>query len=280
MTNVGKIQLLGTNTVSQKRLQSRLTCPMLPAARMLMLQDTALSRHYYWTALTALRFLDERSGRRRFGPDADARWDGFAGDAPASIHGNNSRIRILSDADRIDLLLRDADIQWPGAFGARAVFDLAEIPEDDAFGHDWVPYDDAATLWHQVTLTPLIPDLTQLSHRICTIWDTPLTLDPLPPLHPNTRWLLQDPSSVAAAIGAFAADSARVWHSQVLVVAGSPLEAGLSLQQRRIRGLTRQLAALAAGLLSQSKPTRILNRTPATDEYRGYERPGSSMEVA
>lgn len=245
-----------------------------------MLPDTALTGYYYCTALTALRFLDERSGGRRFGPDADALWDGFAGEEPASFHDKNARFRILSDADRIDLLLRDADVQWLGAFGARTVFDLVDVAEDDSFGHDWTPFADAVALWHQVTLTPLIADLSQLFQRFSITWDIPLSPDPLPPLHPNTRWLLHGPSSIAAAIEAFAVDSAVVWHSQVVVVAGSPLEPGLSPYQRRLRGFTRQLAALAAGLLGQPRPTRILSRAPAADELRGYVWLGSSREVA
>lgn len=243
-----------------------------------MRPTAALVEPYYRSALTALRYLDERIGRRRFGLDADARWNSFAGDDPSPLHDRRTRIRLLTVADRIDLLLRDADIQWPGAFGARTVFDLTDVPEDDAFGHEWTPCKDAATLWQQVTLPPLIPDLNRLIHCIFDIWSIALVRAPLPPLRPNARWSLHGPFSVAAAIAAFAGEPAVVWHSQVLVVAGSPLAPGLSPQQRLHRGLTRQLAALAAGLLGQPKPTRIL--TADSDETRGHQRLGAATEAA
>ena len=69
---------------------------------------------YYEGALWALRFIEaRRPTRRRFGAEADATWAAFRGDLGASA--------------RIDLLLRDADTQWPGAFGARSVYDLAAV---------------------------------------------------------------------------------------------------------------------------------------------------------
>lgn len=94
-----------------------------------MTPDTRSRRLYYTAALIGLRYVDQRSGQRRFGADADARWSQLAGD--------------LHLADRFDLLLRDADAQWHGAFGARSVFDLPEVAEDDAFGADWVPLEDS-----------------------------------------------------------------------------------------------------------------------------------------
>lgn len=73
------------------------------------------TRAYYRAALTGLRFIDSKQGTgRRFGENARALWAEFRGD--------------LTDAHRIDLMLRDADVQWPGAFGAvqelRAVLSL------------------------------------------------------------------------------------------------------------------------------------------------------------
>lgn len=245
-----------------------------------MLPGKALTEPYYRTAIAALHFLDDRNGRRRFGPDADARWHNFAGEGPTSRQGG-ARARILSVADRIDLLIRDADIQWSGAFAARTVFDLTEVAEDDAFGHAWGPFEDAVATWHQVTLTPHIPDIAGLLSRISIFWKTPLRpADPLPPLSPQSRWLLLGPSAVASAILAFAAAPGAVWHDQVIVVAGSPLAAGLSLQQQQVRGLTRQLAAIAAGLLAQPRPTTILSRPPAADEHRDHVRLGSPEEDA
>lgn len=77
----------------------------------------------------ALRFVESRRAtKRRFGPDADATWTAFRDDFGTSA--------------RIDLLLRDADTQWPGAFGARSVYGLAAVAEDEAFGAAWMPLDD------------------------------------------------------------------------------------------------------------------------------------------
>ena len=69
---------------------------------------------YYEAALCALRFVEaRRATRRRFGPEADATSTAFRGDFGTSA--------------RIDLLLRNADAQWPGAFGARSVYGLASL---------------------------------------------------------------------------------------------------------------------------------------------------------
>jgi len=76
--------------------------------------------------LAALRFVQTRRPTKcRFGAEADATWADFRGD--------------LGGAARIDLLLRDADAQWPGAFGARSVYDLAAVAADEAFGATWEP---------------------------------------------------------------------------------------------------------------------------------------------
>src|SRR5690606_19270262 len=76
---------------------------------------------------------------RRFGADADALWKTFAGG--------------LKTSDRIDLLLRDADATWWGAFGARATFGLRAVAEDDAFGPAWVALEpmDGERMWRACT---------------------------------------------------------------------------------------------------------------------------------
>jgi hypothetical protein len=64
------------------------------------------SSAYYRGVLTALRFLEQRRPTgRRFGPEADLRWSSFRGH--------------LLDIDRVELMVRDADAEWPGALGAR-----------------------------------------------------------------------------------------------------------------------------------------------------------------
>ena len=81
---------------------------------------------FYAAAVAGLRALDARERTaRRFGPDADTRWSSFKG--------------ALTDADRIDLLLRDAAVTWGAAFSASEVFDLFGLAPDEPFGPDWKP---------------------------------------------------------------------------------------------------------------------------------------------
>lgn len=238
--------------------------------------DPLLARLYYRSALTALRYLDARTGRRRFGADADARWHAFAGDEPSDAHRDSARPRILLDADRIDLLLRDADAQWPGAFGARVVFDLSAVAQDDAFGAHWTPVADGIAVWQQVTRAPLAQSLDELLHQLCDHWELRLAFSPLPTPGPTERWLVHGAEAIASAILAFAASPNAVWHVQVLVVAESPQIADLAPQHQRQRAFERHLAALAAGLLGQSAGTRILRESPPASECAGYRRFSSS----
>lgn len=237
-----------------------------------MFVEPLLARRYYRSALTALRFIDERNGRRRFGADADARWHSFAGDDPGEAHRDDARPRILVEADRIDLLLRDANAQWPGAFGARVAFDLSAVAEDDAFGAEWAPVIDGLVLWQQVTRAPLTASLPQLLSQLGALWDVGLALPALPIPGPTERWLVHGPAATAAAILAFASSPNAVWHAQVLVIAEPPLVEGLTSQVQRHRAFGRHLAALAAGLLGQPQPTRLLREMPPEDEYPGYQR--------
>ncbi len=98
---------------------------------------------YYRAAIRALRFVENRRPTgRRFGTEADARWAALRGD--------------LATADRVDLLVRDANAEWPGAFGARAVFHLTDVAEDDPFGAHWLPLDpvDGEDLWRSCAADP------------------------------------------------------------------------------------------------------------------------------
>lgn len=231
--------------------------------------DPRSRRLFYTAALTGLRFVDRRTGQRRFGEDADARWLPFAGD--------------LHLADRLDLLLRDADAQWPGAFGARTVFDLPEVAEDDAFGADWQPLDDedARELWRDITAQPPPDDLAALVRRLFGVWETPFEPVPLPELTPTSRWLLFTPDAVASALLAFAAGSDLAWSDQVVIAVHSPLLLREKDHPRAplTRALTRQLAAMAPALLGhQLRPTAFaaLDQPyqPRADEQLVGLRPG------
>ncbi|MCC7381018.1 MAG: hypothetical protein IT384_04270 [Deltaproteobacteria bacterium] len=188
---------------------------------------------FYQAALVGLRYLEaQKPSGRRFGPDADARWSAFRGD--------------LTTADRIDLLLRDADAQWPSAFGARGVFAKDAVAEDEAFAPDWSPLEpiDAEKLW-RATISRTPPPTPRAALEACAdAWDTKIT-----PATPTTiaaadKILLVGPSAIVATIEAFAGRSELDFCDQVVVIATPPAH--------------RQLAAVGSALLGTTKPLRIL----------------------
>ncbi|HYO54675.1 hypothetical protein [Archangium sp.] len=86
--------------------------------------------NFYEAAFVGLKALDSRAGgARRFGPNADARWDLFKGE--------------MKERDRLDLLIRDAAANHPAAFAPRCIFLLDGLAEDEPFGPEW-PGPDAA----------------------------------------------------------------------------------------------------------------------------------------
>lgn len=207
------------------------------------------SRAYYRGALTALRFLEERQPTgRRFGQDADLRWSSFRGH--------------LQDVDRIDLLVRDADAQFPGSLGARRVFHLRGVAEDDAFGKDWAPLDPiaGAELWRELARGPAPPTLGLALSAIAAEWRLPLAPFTVPAVHPSTRLVVCGPSAVAALAEAFEgpADLARTdldWADQVAVVATAPG--------------ARQLAAFCGAALGVTKQPVLLAANEAHADLRG-----------
>lgn len=188
--------------------------------------------HYYEAALRTLAFVERRSPTaRRFGAEADARW--------SALRGN------LTTADRIDLLLRDADAQWPASFGARNVFALRAAAEDEAFGAAWSPLDpvDAEALWRRLAATPAPADVSAAMATAATVWG--LTLSPVDvgAIQPTEKLIVVGPSALAATVAAFARGDALDWADQVIVVATPAPH--------------RQLAALAGALLHATKPTAL-----------------------
>lgn len=198
---------------------------------------------YYRGALTSLRFVDARKGRRRFGPDADARWDAFAGD-PA----------ILTHMDRADVLISDADVQWPGAFGARAVFGLRDVAESDAFGPAWPGL--KSKLWQEVSEAPEPATTAELAQRLAAIWGVELDAVDLP-VAGRDVWALRSPGAVAAAMDAFA--GRPNWGRLVIVVTPAPRTWTGSAGWRRVL-LLRQLAGVAGAILGE--PTRFVEQVP------------------
>lgn len=185
---------------------------------------------FYRAALECLKFVERRRPtNRRFGADADAAWSSFRGD--------------LATAHRIDLLVRDADAEWPNAFGARTVFNLRAAAEDEAFGADWQPLDtvDAEELWRQLTPQPAPESPLAAAQAIARAYG----LDPAPTqppqVAPSDQLLVVGPGAILAAIEAFAAGTDLDWTDQVTVIATPPAH--------------RHLAAAAAALLNAAKAT-------------------------
>lgn len=201
--------------------------------------QTADIHAYYEAALNALRFVEHRApSGRRFGAEADARWSSFKGD--------------LTTADRIDLLIRDADAQWPSAFGARTVFAKRAVAEDEPFGADWESLDAVAAeeMWRaqQQAAAPTSPH-TALE-AAAKSWD--LTLSPFDTgaIGAAEKLLVAGPSAIAATIAAFHIGADLDWADQVTVIATPPAH--------------RQLAALGGALLNATKPTRVFTAELAT----------------
>lgn len=187
-------------------------------------------RSYYRAALAGLRFVEHRTPTtRRFGADADARWRAFQGD--------------LTTADRVDLMLRDADAQWPGAFGARTVFDLHGVAEDEAFGAEWAPLDpiDAEELWRVIAAEPVPARIEEVLGAAAKAWGLTLAKHELETPSASEQLVVAGPSAIAACIRAFASGQGLDWADQVVCVATPPAH--------------RQLAALGAALLNSTKPT-------------------------
>jgi hypothetical protein len=222
---------------------------------MLPSTDDARRTAYYRSALDLLRFVEQRSPTaRRFGPEADALWRSFAGD--------------LDTGDRIELLLRDADRQWGGAFGARAVFALRSAHEQDAFGTSWSRMSgrEAETLWSATLAEPSSPDPIDLIAAILRDWKlAPPPFEP-PKFGPSTRLAIAGLAAIVACLRQFLANPDLSWPNQVVVVAEAPG--------------TRQLAAAAAAIFDQAQPTLLLHPAQLTPAHLAQvaERLGNSLE--
>jgi len=200
--------------------------------------DEAGTRAFYAAALEGLRFIEaRRPSGRRFGADADAVW--------GSLRGN------LTAADRIDLLIRDADVQWAGAFGARTVFAMRAVSEDDPFGAEWSPLEpvDAEELWREVVRASPGASLREALTRAAKAWSVELRAQDAIDVAPADKLLACGPSAVVALAEAFAAGRDLDWADQVVCVASPPAH--------------RQLAAMAAALLNASRACELVGPSTA-----------------
>lgn len=200
---------------------------------------------YYVTALRLLRFAEQRSPtNRRFGVDADALWKSFAGG--------------LKTTDRLDLLLRDADTEWPGAFGARAVFALRAVAEDDAFGAQWsslAPV-DAERIWKDAMRSDVAASVEAAIDQLGEQWELRRAEVMLPRFTAGSRLAVGGAGAIAAAILAFAGNPDLTWSQQVTVFADRPGE--------------RQLAASAAMLLNTTRASQLRGTDEKTPPLTGH----------
>lgn len=195
---------------------------------------------YYRAALEVLRFVESRRATgRRFGTEANALWSSFKGD--------------LGTSARIDLLLRDADTEWPGAFGARSVYGFGATAEDEPFGASWEPLDDvdAEELWRELTPQAAPDTVEKAIEAMAKAWGLALSATTPSPVGPTDSFIVAGPAAVAALIKAFAAGSDLDWSKQVTVIATSPAH--------------RHLAAAGAALVNATGPTNLMS---ATDESK------------
>jgi hypothetical protein len=217
----------------------------MPVIQSSVMQRFDGAEHYVDGALRLLQYVEARRPTgRRFGADADARWSSFRGD--------------LETVNRIELMIRDADAEWPGGFGARAVFALQGVVEDEPFGSQWEGMDPVAAeeLWRRIKAEPAPTTVAAALGCIASAWGVKLAAQPTEPVNPTDHLVVVGPSAIASTIEAFAAGAALDWAEQVVVVASAPA--------------ARQLAAAATALLNASRPATILTATdPAGALNRG-----------
>jgi hypothetical protein len=196
---------------------------------------SGVSLNYYRAALALLGHVEARQPtNRRFGPEADALWARFEGG--------------LTPADRLDVLLRDADAQWPGAFGARTVFNLPGVAEDEAFGAEWALLEgvEAADLW-KAEARPSLASPREVLEAIARAWELSLASASTEPVGAAEALLVAGPSAVASLIEYFAGAEGLDWAEQVTVIATPPAH--------------RQLAAAGGAILGSTRPTRLFDST-------------------
>lgn len=208
---------------------------------------------YYDAALGLLRFVEQRSPtNRRFGAEADALWRSFAGD--------------LDTSDRIELLLRDADRQWAGAFAARAVFARRSAHEQDAFGSTWTRLSsgEARSLWKSAFAGPIPADGVAAILRSWKLEPAPFDA---PTLRPSSRVAIAGLAAICACLRQFLANPDLSWPNQVVVVAADPGP--------------RQLAAAAAALLDHNQATALIHPEQFAPAHREvvHARLGAALET-
>lgn len=220
---------------------------------------------FYRTALLGLLAQEHRQPTdRRFGDEADARWNMF--------HGH------LDVADRIDLLIRDAAVSHPAAFAPRSVFGFEDLAEDEPFGPDWQsPFgrDTGRRAWKDtLELRSVAP--AELWQRALDLWSvTPDTAAASTETTGSARLVVVGASAIAGLAQRFVEHGDGLdWGRQVHALSETP--AGIQLAG---------LVPLCAGTPTSSKVLRIDDRmladprTVLRDEH-GWPRPDAVILAA
>ena len=191
---------------------------------------------FYNGAVLGLRYQEAaKPTGRRFGADADARWASFRGD--------------LTTSDRIDLLIRDANAQWPEAFGARTTFAERAVAEDEPFGPGFASLDpvDAEALWRAQLATPPAADLGTLLGAVAAAWGIRLAPHDPGPIGPADKLIVVGPSAIVSLILAFHKGGRDFdWRDQVAVVATPPGHRQIAALGGALLGITQRATLIAA----------------------------------
>lgn len=206
--------------------------------------DRAQIQQFYQVAILGLRALEARdAAKRRFGPNADARWQLFKGE--------------LGDEDRLDLLLRDAAVTHPAAFGPRVVFAIDGLAEDEPFGPDWPGSEPTSVASLLRNNGEVNVDTRKVLQHAAGIWDLQPRVVPdseLETIGPATRIVAAGPGAVVSLANYFSGRSGMDLADQVVLISNHPGE--------------RQLFGLADVLLETTNPLRLLRCDATSEELR------------
>jgi hypothetical protein len=211
-------------------------------------------RSFHLAAHQGLRALDARGARRRFGDEADARWKQFRGE--------------LTEADRFDLLLRDAATVAPLAFAPRDVFALRGLAAEDPFGPDWPgpPRGLSGELLRARDEAPADP--LAAFDRCLALWERsapPLDPGTGPRVAPATRLLVGGTSLLRHLVTVFAAGrDALDLADQVVLVADHPHERQLFGLAAVFLGTTNRPRCVAPGVTPERWKSLGITRLDAS----------------
>lgn len=200
------------------------------------LVEQAQADAFYRAATAGLRALDTLPGQnRRFGDEANARWQAFRGE--------------LSAADRLDLLIRDAAVLQPAGFAPRVIFALEGLADDEPFGPAWdaAPADAARAFNQPPEVAPSLARTLETAAEAWSLAPVPLSANELAAITPATKILAAGAGAVLSLAQAFSGRADLSLPDQVLLLADHPGH--------------RQLFGLAATLLQSASPAKTIAPT-------------------